>query len=135
LTATPDVSRPVTAVIICDDVPELRELVRSALEADGDVRVIGEAAEGQSAVREVARLQPDVVVLDLAMPLLDGVEAIPLIRAAAPHTGIVVFSGLEEEKAAPTVLRLFAARYVQKGAPLADLVAAVREVGPHARPG
>jgi DNA-binding NarL/FixJ family response regulator len=127
LTATADASRPVTAVI-CDDVRGLRELVRLALEADGDVCVIEESAEGRSAVRDVARLQPDVVVLDLAMPLLDGLEVIPLIRAAAPDTGIVVFSGLEEEKAAPTVRSICAARYVQKGAPLADLVAAVREV-------
>ena len=127
----PGASHPVT-VVICDDVTALRAMIRSALEADGRMRVIGESGEGKSAVREITRLAPDVVVLDLAMPELDGLEVIRLIREAAPDTGIVVFSGLEEEKAAPSVRSLAAARYLQKGAPLADLVAAVKEVGTHA---
>lgn len=118
------------SVVVCDDVPGMRRLARIVLEEEGDVTVIGEAADGREALEQISRLQPDVVVLDLSMPELDGLEAIPLIHDIAPRARIVVFSGFEEEKLADAALRRKASRYVRKGAPLHELRQAVRAVAP-----
>ena len=117
------------SVVVCDDVPELRRLLREVLEQDEGMHVVGEAADGQEAVEVIERHQPDVVILDLSMPRLDGLEAIPLIHQVAPATEICIFSGFEEGKVAEVALRLKASRYVRKGAPLEDLRNAVRELG------
>ena len=116
------------SVVVCDDVPELRRLARAVLEEDGEMEVVGEAGDGRTAIEVIERLQPEVVVLDLSMPELDGLEAIPLIHQVAPNTEIVVFSGFEEGKVAEIALQLKASRYVRKGAPLEDLRTAVREL-------
>ena len=114
--------------VVCDDVPELRRLLRECLEHGGEMKVVGEAADGREALEVIERLQPDVVVLDLSMPQLDGLEAIPLIHQLAPKAEICVFSGFEEGRVAEVALRLKASRYVRKGAPLEDLRTAVREL-------
>ena len=116
------------SVVVCDDVPELRRLTRVVLEEDGEIQVVGEAADGREALEVIERLQPDVVVLDLSMPELDGLEAIPIIHQVAPKAEICVFSGFEEGKVAEVALRLKASRYVRKGAPLEELRTAVREL-------
>ena len=116
------------SVVVCDDVPGMRRLARIVLEEEGDVTVIGEAANGRTAIREIERLQPDVVVLDLSMPELDGLEALPAIHEVAPRARVVVFSGFEESKLAEAARRLSASRYVRKGAPLHELRQAVRAV-------
>jgi DNA-binding NarL/FixJ family response regulator len=121
-------------VLVCDDVIEMRRLMRDALE-DGALSVVGEAENGQDAVRAVADLRPDVVLLDLSMPGLDGLEAIPLIARSSPRTGIVVFSGFAGERMRAAVLACGADRYVEKGAPLDALAAAVREVAELRRDG
>jgi two-component system, chemotaxis family, chemotaxis protein CheY len=122
------VTTPIS-VVVCDDVPELRRLLREVLEEDKGMHVVGEAADGREAVEVIERLQPDVVILDLSMPELDGLEAIPLIHQVAPAAEICIFSGFEEGKVAEVALRLKASRYVRKGAPLEDLRNAVRELG------
>ena len=111
---------------VWDDVSELRGRVRQALEEGGEVRVVGDAGEPKKALREIGALKPDVVVLDLAMPGMDGLEALPMIRAAAPGVCVVVFSGFVEERMAPIALAHGAAHYVQKGADLAELRAVVQ---------
>ena len=121
-------SAPIS-VVVCDDVPELRRLAQIVLEEDGEMEVIGQAGDGREAVDVVGRLQPDVVVLDLSMPEMDGLEAIPLIHQVAPAAEIVVFSGFEEGKVAEIALSLKASRYVRKGAPLEELRDAVRDLG------
>ena len=124
-------SRPIT-VVVCDDVPELRRLARAVLEEGGEMAVVGEANDGHETIEVVERLQPDIVVLDLSMPEIDGLEAIPLIHQISPPSEIVVFSGFEEGKVAEVALRLKASRYVRKGAPLEDLRSAVRELAAEA---
>jgi DNA-binding NarL/FixJ family response regulator len=116
------------SVVVCDDVPELRRLLREVLEEGGEMQVVGEAADGLETIEVIERLQPDVVVLDLSMPELDGLEAIPLIHRVAPKAEICIFSGFEEGKVAEVALRLKASRYVRKGAPLEELRSAVREL-------
>jgi DNA-binding NarL/FixJ family response regulator len=120
------------SVLVCDDVPELRTLARKALEQDPEVEVVGEAADGREAIDMVGRLKPHVVVLDLSMPEMDGLEAIPMIHGASADAQIVVFSGFEEGKLAEVALKLGAGRYVRKGAPLEELRSAVKDLGKRA---
>ena len=115
-------------IYLCDDVPELRRLMRLILEEDPDLCVVGEAGEATVGIEEIAELQPDVVVLDLSMPGMDGLEALPLIRRAAPDTDVIVFSGFTEERMAALALKSGAARYIEKGEPIEHVREAVREL-------
>ena len=115
-------------IYLCDDVPELRQLLRIILEEDPELRVVGEAGDAETGIEEIAELQPEVVLLDLSMPGLDGLEALPLIRRAAPDTAVIVFSGFTEERMASLVLEQGAARYIEKGKPLEEVRRAVREL-------
>src|SRR5436190_16682127 len=116
-------------VFVADDVPDMRALVRFALEDSPDMVVVGEAGNGAEAVEGVGRTRPDVVLLDLSMPELDGLEVIPVVLQQSPETGIVVFSGFEAARMRGPTMELGADRYVEKGRPLDELRAAIREVG------
>lgn len=122
-------------VFVADDVPDMRALVRFALEDSPDMVVVGEAGTGAQAVEGVGRMRPDVVLLDLSMPDLDGLEVIPVVLERSPETGIVVFSGFEAARMRGPTLELGAHRYVEKGRPLDELRAAIREVGGSKRSG
>ena len=77
--------------MVCDDVPELRDLLRFELEEDGDVEVVAEADDGPGALRAIAECLPDVVLLDLSMPNLDGLEVLQRLRRDGPKVRVVVF--------------------------------------------
>jgi DNA-binding NarL/FixJ family response regulator len=113
-------------VFLCDDVREFRILLRYGLEEDPGIEIVGEAGDGQAGVDGVAETRPDVVLLDLSMPVLDGLEAIPLIRDRSPQTCIVVLSGFAELRMKRAVLEAGAHDYIEKGVPLEDIAAAVR---------
>jgi DNA-binding NarL/FixJ family response regulator len=81
-------------VLLADDLPDIRLVMRLLLEADGRVEVVGEARDGAEAVELTSELRPDAVVLDLRMPGMDGVQALPLIRDAAPGVVVVALSAL-----------------------------------------
>lgn len=108
-------------VLLADDARDLRFFVRVTLEADPRFLVIAEAADGAEAVRLADELQPDVVVLDLALPVLDGLQALPRIRALAPATAVVVLSGFDSGAMSAAARALGAANYVSKGDALAVL--------------
>jgi DNA-binding NarL/FixJ family response regulator len=120
--------KTMVGIYLCDDVPELRQLLRIILEEDPQLRVVGEAGDAATGIEEIAELQPEIVLLDLSMPGLDGLEALPLIRRAAPNTAVIVFSGFTEARMASIVLEHGAARYIEKGQPLEEVRRAVREL-------
>jgi DNA-binding NarL/FixJ family response regulator len=115
-------------VLICDDVAMLRELIRYELEEDDGVVVVGEADNGLDGVRLVEELKPDVVVLDLAMPGIDGLEALTLMRAVPEPPVVLVHSGFDAETMRDRVLALGAAAYLEKGGNLREVRDAVRQV-------
>lgn len=83
-------------VLLADDVADLRTMVRIALEVDGRFRVVGEACDGIEAVELANSLKPDIVVLDISMPNMDGLEAIPEIHRLSPGSRILVLSGFDQ---------------------------------------
>ena len=102
-------------VLIADDVPDLRMLLRLALERTGRFSVVGEAADGAQAVELATEHAPDLVVLDLSMPVLDGLEALPLIHEGAPNAQVVVLSGFAATKMEAQALAAGAVAYLEKG--------------------
>jgi DNA-binding NarL/FixJ family response regulator len=112
--------RPVRAVVI-DDTSDIRELMSMVLTRSG-MEVVGQAGDGRAGVDVVRAERPDVVLLDLAMPVMDGVEALPLIRELVPDARIIVLSaftgGVQEQ-----VLERGADGYLVKGTPLRTIVA------------
>ena len=89
------------------------------------MHVVGEAADGNEAIIEAIRLQPDVILLDLAMPNRNGLEALPELRRVAPAAQIIVFSGFASATVAEQVLALGAVSYLEKGADPDAIAAAI----------
>jgi DNA-binding NarL/FixJ family response regulator len=82
-------------LLICDDYEPLRAMLAVALATDGDIEVVGEAAGGREAVEQARALQPDVVLLDISLPDVDGLEVLPELATVAPATRTVIISGLD----------------------------------------
>jgi DNA-binding NarL/FixJ family response regulator len=118
----------VIRVLIADDQPVVRQGLRTFLELHDDIDVVGEAEDGERALEAIAALAPDVVLMDLVMPRLDGVAAIERLReSGSPARVIVLTSFLDEDKVLPAV-RAGAAGYLLKDVEPADLVRAIRTV-------
>ncbi len=113
-------------VLLADDHTIVREGVRLCLEAMGDIEVVAEAEDGQMAVQLANQLRPDVAVVDLTMPRLNGVEAIRQIRRDLPETEVVVLSVHDSEPYVVQALRAGAAGYVLKRNAATELAAAIR---------
>jgi DNA-binding NarL/FixJ family response regulator len=112
-------------VLICDDNEAIRKLLGVIVDNEPGLRVVGEAADGNEAIVEAIALQPDVILLDLAMPKRSGLEALPELRRVAPDARIVVVSGFASANVAEEVIALGAASYIEKGADPAAIVAAI----------
>jgi DNA-binding NarL/FixJ family response regulator len=113
-------------VLIVDDHSVVREGLRTFLELQDGIEVAGEAADGDEAVREAERLRPDVVLMDLVMPRLDGVAAMRELRERAPATRVVVLTSfLDDERLLPAI-RAGAAGYLLKNVQPRELARAVR---------
>jgi DNA-binding NarL/FixJ family response regulator len=115
-------------VYLCDDVLPLRQLLRAFLEQDGDVAVVGEAEDGEGLGDAVRAAGAHVVVLDLSMPHVDGLEALTALRAADAEVGVIVLSGFDGNRMAPEALALGADRYVEKAAGMQHVRVAVQAV-------
>jgi two-component system, NarL family, response regulator NreC len=114
------------AVVLADDHPVVRQGLRAALGAAPGLAVVGEAGDGLETVRLVERLRPDVLVLDLLMPGLSGLDVLPVVRQRCPETRVVVFSMYAGEDFVLQALRHGAVAYVLKGCDPAHVVEAVR---------
>ena len=113
-------------VLLADDHTIVRQGVRMCLEAMGDISVVAEAADGQEAVQLASQLRPDVAVVDLTMPRLNGVDAIRQIRRDLPSVEVVVLSVHDSEAYVVQALRAGAAGYVLKRNAATELAAAIR---------
>jgi len=121
-------ARRTIRVFLCDDVTEMRDMVRVALEQEPDLEVVGEASDGEGAARGVDEHHPDVILLDVSMPRVDGLEAIRRIRASSPETAILVLSGFERETMADKAIGLGADAYLEKRASLNEIRDTLRSV-------
>jgi DNA-binding NarL/FixJ family response regulator len=109
-------ARPDVRVLICDDYPAMRVLLREIIEVRPCMTAVGEAADGHEAIAEAKRLQPDVIVLDLAMPRKTGLEALREIGRVAPDAKVIIFSGFSIASVGDDLTALGAVLYLQKGA-------------------
>jgi NarL family two-component system response regulator LiaR len=116
----------VISVLVVDDHAVVRQGLRTFLELQDDIEVVGEAEDGDRALELAAELEPDVILMDLVMPRLDGVRAIERLRTSAPATRVIVLTSfLDEDKVLPAV-RAGAAGYLLKDVQPAELVRAIR---------
>ncbi|MER3419625.1 MAG: DNA-binding response regulator [Chloroflexota bacterium] len=113
-------------VLIVDDHPALREGLRTILATQPDISVAGEAATGQEAVAQAIALCPDVVLMDLELPGLGGVEAIRRIRERLPGTRVVVFTAFDEDERVMSAVEAGAQGYLLKGASREEIFQALR---------
>src|SRR5438105_9289765 len=115
-------------VLVVDDHPIVRQGLVSVLGDEDDLEVVGEAGSGREAMGRVQRLQPDVVLLDLEMPELDGVSAIPQLLALRPGLGIVVFTAYDTDERVLGAVRAGARGYLLKGASAEEIARGIRSV-------
>jgi len=114
-------------VVVIDDTADLRQLLRIALERGG-MHIVGEAGDGAAGIEVVRDVQPDVVLLDLSMPVMDGLEALPHLRRIAPQAKIIVLSGFGAAQMAKRAMEQGADGYLQKGMSLGKILDQVNEI-------
>ncbi len=115
-----------TTVLLVDDHPLVRAGLRTIIEATGDVTVVGEATDGRDVTALVSRLEPDVVLMDLSMPHVDGVEATRALREADTPAAIVVLTSFAETEQVHAALAAGAVGYLLKDSEPAEVVGAIR---------
>jgi DNA-binding NarL/FixJ family response regulator len=115
-------------VLIADDHPLFRDGMHGLLDSVPDTEVVGEATSGEEVVSQAAALQPDVILMDIKMPGINGIAATREILAASPHIGILMVTMLEDDESVFAAMRAGARGYVLKGANQADILLAIRAV-------
>ena len=117
-----------TKIIIADDHAVLREGMRNLLERENDFEIIGEASDGEEAVRLVSELKPDVVLMDIVMPKLTGIEATRQIKQTSPTTNILVLTAYSDIRYILGLLEAGACGYLLKNARSSEIAGAIRAV-------
>lgn len=113
-------------VLIADDHPPFREGLSRLIEEEADMEVIAKAADGEEAVDLSKKLSPDVAIIDVAMPKVNGIEAAKQIKATCPNTNILMVSAYDYESYLLAALQAGASGYLLKSSPLAELISGVR---------
>ncbi len=115
-------------ILLVDDHPLVRSGLRALLTSVADIVVVGEASDGEEAIAQATELQPDMILMDLHMPGLNGVEATRRIVHTSPHIGILVLTMLEDDASVFAALRAGARGYLLKGADQAEVLRAISVV-------
>jgi NarL family two-component system response regulator LiaR len=115
-------------VLLVDDHPIVRDGIRSLLATEGDIQVVGEAANGRDGITMAEQLQPDVILMDLVMPGLDGIEAIYRIMSSRPQTRILVLTSFDAEAKVFPAIKAGATGYLLKDSDSEELVRAIHQV-------
>jgi DNA-binding NarL/FixJ family response regulator len=116
-------------VVLIDDHDLLRRGIRTMLETESDITVVGEGSDGNDALKLVEEHLPDVVIVDVIMPVKDGIEATKEIKDSFPNVGVVVLSGHDEQRFVFDAVKAGASGYLLKTAELDEVLATVRAVG------
>ncbi len=119
-------SQAITRILLVDDHDMVRRGLSVFLLTNDDFELVGEASNGQEALEKCAELQPDVVLMDLMMPVMDGVTAIRIIRERYPETHVVALTSFSEEKLVESALKAGATGYLFKNVSVDELAAAIR---------
>ena len=115
-------------VLIADDHAVVREGTRRILEQEPDMQVVGEAGDGEEAVNLATSLKPDVAIIDIAMPKMDGIEATKRIKAALPSINVLILSAYDDDQFIFSLLEAGAAGYLLKSIRSRELIDAIRAV-------
>jgi DNA-binding NarL/FixJ family response regulator len=115
-------------VVLADDHPVVRGGLRALIATIADLELVGEAADGEAAVREVQLTRPDVVLMDVRMPGLDGVEATRRIRSAVPETAVLMLTMFDDDAGVFSAIQAGARGYLLKGAEQEEIIGAIRAV-------
>ncbi len=115
-------------ILVADDHAVVREGTRRILEQEEDLTVVGEASDGEEAVRLATHFKPDVVVMDIAMPKMDGIEATKRIKELCPQIAVLIFSAYDDEQFIIRLLEAGAAGYLLKTIRSRELIDAIRAV-------
>lgn len=118
----------VVRIVIADDHAVLREDMRNLLEQENDFEVIGEAGDGEEAVRLASELKPDVIIMDIVMPKLSGIEATRLIKQASPAIAVLILTAYSEMRYILGLLEAGACGYLLKSARGSEIAGAIRAV-------
>jgi DNA-binding NarL/FixJ family response regulator len=115
-------------VLVVDDAANLRELLTVLLEVEDDFEVVAAVGDGAQALAKADELEPDIVLPDIAMPVMDGFAALPELRRRLPDASIVIFSAYEQRDKAERAVTEGADIYIEKGTSVVNLVTRIREL-------
>jgi len=113
-------------VLLVDDHKVIRQALTGALKSEAGIDVIGEAANGQEAIAQAGDLRPDVILMDVSMPIMSGIEATRIIHEQWPQIRIIGLSMFEEQQRAKAMQNAGAVAYLTKSGPLGDVLLAIR---------